>query len=245
MRALFVVLLLGNLTLLGWILVRPHFGQGNAPTTLAPVPQAEVQGPTPSDSPAVNVAANEGGGGTQGDVPLAEAGALAGDRPANDEGIGSAQKTICEKLGPFIEAGLGQGILQQLESSGVSGEISELDVPAPSDYWVYFPPLPSRRAAMNQLAEFQARKIDSFVITQGALINGVSLGLFTKKASALELVRSMDALGYPARIQEVFRSRREFWINVEYAADGESRQELWSDLEAQFPLMQRQIVSCR
>lgn len=243
MRALFVVLLLGNLTLVSWILVRSYLDPNDVLPASASTASADVQSPEPSHAVEISTIADEGSQLAPG--AASPAAFSQEDTPANGEVGRSDSKTICEKLGPFIEAGPGQGILKQLESGGVSGRISELDVPAPSDYWVYFPPLPSRRDAMNQLAEFQRRDIDSFVITQGALVNGVSLGLFTQEASARDLVTRMSLLGFPANIQEVYRSRREFWINVEYADDGESRQALWAGLEGQFPLMQRRVEPCK
>lgn len=244
MRALFLVLLLGNLTLMGWIVARSYLGQGSASPHPASVSAPSLKPGMPESSYASGDSLAVG----QGPEKPADASISPrepGQPPTQDQTNAPPTKTVCEVLGPFVESGLGEGILQQLESSGVSGEISELDVPAPSDYWVYFPPLPSRRAAMSQLAEFQRKKIDSFVITQGALVNGVSLGLFTKRVSADELVRRMGGLGYPARIQEVYRSRREFWINVKYADDGEPRTDLWSSLEAKFPLMQRRVEPCK
>lgn len=243
MRALFIVLVLGNLTLLGWILARGYFEQDQNTEISALVsptdPGLESLGSERSTdqseadgSSVENVAAVRSG--------PAQKSASATDAAGNSQSVPGK----CEIIGPFVESGPGEGVLEELEAHGLAGQISELDVPAPSDYWVYYPPLSSRRAALNQLAELQKRKIDSFVITQGTLINGISLGLFTKRSSALELVTRMQALGYPAKIQEVFRSRREFWISVEYAADALSQEKLWKRLEARFPLMQRRGQQC-
>lgn len=239
MRTLFIVLLLGNLVLLGWILTQTGAFKefvspaGESSVELASAAELAEDDGAAEKSVSESLATDESSidADENPDVP----GMVAPPRPAR----------VCEVLGPFIDAGLGAGLLKELGAAGVQGETFETDVPAPSDYWVYFPPLQTRRAAMRQLAEFQNRGIDSFVITQGSLVNGVSLGLFTKKVSADELVKRMEVLGYPARIQEVYRSRKEFWIRTEYAGDRDDKTDLWRNIESRFPLMKRREEACK
>lgn len=247
MRTLFVVLLLGNLALAGWIFSQTPFAQDFLGAGDDQVSRKDMV--ADSKPPATSALASKQAPEAQDSRRPADAGDEVEEPPgsAGARAASMSDARICELLGPFVDEGQGEGILAKLRQTGVEAEISGMDVPGPSDYWVYHPPLSSRRAALRKLAEFQSKGIDSFVITQGALVNGVSLGLFTQKRSADDLVSQIQRLGYPAQIQEVYRSRREFWIEANYlpGGDGNARAALWQELEASHPLMQRKQNACK
>ena len=73
----------------------------------------------------------------------------------------------------------------------IQAEIRSVDAAAGLDYWVYLAPLASRQASLRQLKELQARKIDSYIITQGDLANGISLGIFPRSDSVKPLLRAI------------------------------------------------------
>ncbi len=103
-------------------------------------------------------------------------------------------------------------MLARLVSLGMAGQIREISVDTDPEYWVYVPPLSSRMMAVRKLKQLQSRNIDSFVITQGDLVNGISLGLFSKKSSSDRLLRKMAKLKIPVETSEILRGDKELYV---------------------------------
>ncbi|VFS74872.1 sporulation protein [Pseudomonas aeruginosa] len=113
------------------------------------------------------------------------------------------------------------------------------------DYWVYLPPLASREAALRQLKELQARNIDSYLIGEGVLANGISLGMFSARDSAESAQARLKTAGYEAELKELPRGQRDFWVRV---APGSRRlvdEQLLQELARDFKGLQHQIMSCK
>lgn len=88
------------------------------------------------------------------------------------------EAAVCLYLGSFEEESRARVVEQRLLSLDIQAEVRSVDAAAGVEYWVYLPPLASRQASLRQLRELQARRIDSYIITQGELANGISLGIF-------------------------------------------------------------------
>ncbi|MFU7351981.1 SPOR domain-containing protein [Pseudomonas paraeruginosa] len=113
------------------------------------------------------------------------------------------------------------------------------------DYWVYLPPLASREAALRQLKELQARNIDSYLIGEGALANGVSLGMFSARDSAESAQARLKTAGYEAELKELPRGQRDFWVRVAPASRRLVDEQLLQELARDFKGLQHQIMSCK
>src|SRR5690606_27178288 len=111
------------------------------------------------------------------------------------------------------------------------------------DYWVYLPPLADRNAAIDVLRELQQiRKIDSFLISQGPLANGISLGLFKNRDAAVSLQEQRIAEGLDARLIEVERNATEVWVLISGDLNEAAAQKVNELLvSAKFPGERRQI----
>lgn len=245
MRTAFIVLALFNVVLIGWFIVGERAVEATDGSQSLEVPEGPeiriiAENGDPETGGGVGLESTVGGQGESGDAskqlnPLA---------PSGTSGAAQSEQLACELLGPFIEARLGNAVLGRVRDQGYVAEILSREVRGTSDYWVYYAPLATRKEALRQLKEFQARNIDSYVITQGELVNGISLGLFTQRASAEGLRGRMTELGYQVEIQEVSRSHQEFWVSLVYPEAAPPGGELWGRLMADFPLMQRRATSC-
>lgn len=72
---------------------------------------------------------------------------------------------------------------------------------APTSYLVYLPPADSLAEAQQRVAALRRAGVDDvFLMPEGALRLGISLGLFTREAGAREVAARLLALGYDARI---------------------------------------------
>lgn len=131
----------------------------------------------------------------------------------------AAQKNheqLCYVAGPYADEIDARHLLARVDAVGLTGSIKTLEVTTdtPAEYWVHVPPRSGREEALRVLKELQKRNFDSYIITQGELAEGVSLGLFRKKDSALSLQKEVSAAGIPVAIKVVNESSREFWVEV-------------------------------
>ena len=126
----------------------------------------------------------------------------------------AAQNNQCLVVGPFDSPGKADEMQQHLFSLGVTSRERSDNEASRYDYWVHIPPLAGRDAAIRLLRELQGQGIDSFVITQGELANGISLGLFSKEASANKVSSRLLAAGYETRIKRLARQAQTYWLEL-------------------------------
>lgn len=113
-----------------------------------------------------------------------------------------------------------------------------------SDHWVYIPPLASRQASLRQLRELQARGVDSYLITEGEMANGILLGVFPRLDAAVSVADKLRASGYAPQLRELPRIYQEYWVRVaekdQRLVDGAVVQRLQAD----FSDLKHQLISC-
>lgn len=131
-----------------------------------------------------------------------------------DEVVVEGGRPLCKMIGPFAKLLQAEYTVEHLSALEVAAEIKIVDVPAESDYWVYRQPLASRREAMVLLRELQVKGVDSYVFTKGELSNGISFGLFSRKASAVRRQEEVRILGYESAIHEQKKFNQETWVVV-------------------------------
>ena len=120
----------------------------------------------------------------------------------------------CLFVGPFASAKQADQVQQRLFSLGIASRERSDTQNLTYDYWVHIPPLSGREAAIRLLRELQGQEIDSFVITQGELANGISLGLFSKEAPANKVSSRLLQAGYETRIKKLARQPQTFWLEL-------------------------------
>ena len=120
---------------------------------------------------------------------------------------------LCLMVGPWETEVDAQKFLALLRSKVVESRIITNEIKREPDYWVYLPPFESRNAAIRKLRELQQDyKVDSYLISQGPLANGISLGLFKNIEMASEVQKERMQQGIAAKLAEVERTMSEFWV---------------------------------
>lgn len=134
---------------------------------------------------------------------------------------GTAERTSADHaaaknilLGGFVQQEVAEELRQRLLSLGVAGRLVSKEVKTGEEYWVYMSPLSSKAATLRLLKELQARKIDGFLITQGELANGISLGIFQFENSAQAVLDRLELAGYQAQIKKISRQQSSYWFEV-------------------------------
>jgi hypothetical protein len=126
----------------------------------------------------------------------------------------SVQSSTCLFLGGFEREVVAREVEQRLLSTDIKAEVEIADAASGLDFWVYLAPLASRQASLRQLKELQARKIDSFIISEGDLVNGISLGIFPRNDSAQSVMQRLREAGYEPLLRELARAHRNYWVKV-------------------------------
>jgi cell division septation protein DedD len=156
----------------------------------------------------------------------------------------SVQDSACLFLGGFEREDVARAVEQRLLGTDIKAEIESIDVAAALDFWVYLAPLASREASLRQLKELQARKIDSYIISQGDLVNGISLGIFPRRDSAQSVMQRLREVGYEPLLRELARTHRSYWVRVAPQSRGLLSDDLLGRLAGDFLGLEHQLRPC-
>lgn len=131
-----------------------------------------------------------------------------------------ARAQLCYNAGPFNDEQDAKNLLARANALSFTGHLNSITTVAdkPAEYWVYVTPRVSRAEALRTLRELQQRKLDSYIITQGELAEGVSLGLFRNKESAYSLQKQVRNYGLPAEVRVINDSVNEYWVEIKESA---------------------------
>lgn len=150
----------------------------------------------------------------------------------------------CLYLGAFEQRAEAEVVEQRLISLDISSEVRSVDAQSGTDYWVYIAPLGSRDASLRQLKELQARNIDSYLISQGELKNGISLGIFPRKDSAESVMQRLNDVGYESSLRELPRAHRDYWVRIAPQSRRLADDSLLQKLAFDFNGLQHQLMPC-
>lgn len=167
--------------------------------------------------------------------------------PSVPEGEGhpaSESHARCLVLGGFEAAERARQLEQRLLSLDIAVRVVATEASFGSDHWVYIPPLASRQASLRQLRELQARGIDSYLITEGELVNGILLGVFPRQDSALSVAERLRAAGYEPQVRELPRIYQEYWVRVAAKSQRLVDDDMLTRLAGDFPDLKHQLISC-
>lgn len=153
-------------------------------------------------------------------------------------------EAVCLFLGSFELMADASAVEQRLLSLDIQSRVQSMDAAAGVDYWVYLPPLASRQASLRQLRELQARKIDSYIITQGDLANGISLGIFPRSDSAQSVMQRLRDAGYEPSLRELTRAHRSFWVRVSPQSRRLADDSVLQRLAFDFKGLEQQLMPC-
>lgn len=139
---------------------------------------------------------------------------------------------VCHMIGPFKEKISAHQVRDRLKAIDIDVVTYQLKISEKPDFWVHLGPMRSRREALDVLRELQGKKIDSFLITEGELVNGISLGFFTKEELAQAVQRQRREQGYDAKVRQVPRFSQQLWEVLDGDQYNKFSDALWQKLKA-------------
>lgn len=212
-RALIVLLVILNLGVAAWWLLRPAPPAPVAPVQDASVPRLRLvsEAPLPargaSASPAVAVP--EPTSQTVADEMSAAA------TPVAD----TAAPEACFTAGPFADAATSAAARTALQTRGASAN-ERVDTATRGGTWsVSMPPQADRAAAQALGGRIAAAGFtDYYVVSGGAQANAIALGRFGNEAAAQRHRAALEAAGFAAQVQPPPNARPRHWLDVRAAA---------------------------
>ncbi|OZG70926.1 hypothetical protein BTA51_24145 [Hahella sp. CCB-MM4] len=167
------------------------------------------------------------------------------DGSSADKGVKSNVEALCFLIGPLEEEVEAEELRKGLLLEQVETRLHKNTLQLAPEYWVYLRPLESRKAAIIRLKELQVRKIDSYLIAQGELRNGISLGLFRNIDSAKLLQKQRIRQGFQAEMKELPREKLEYWLVSEDEANMQLMGRINSVLGSQKNNVEARQIFCK
>lgn len=225
MRWIFFTLAFLNLLTFAWGLVAtsvPEEARASRPSLAEPDPYSDVpeilllsEALADAGLPAKTNNAEAGGaGGRSVEAIMSRNEASAGvDGEHLGEGVVADNgRALCELVGPFEDKVVAATFVERLEAIEIKSTVRDVELPAGPGYWVYLAPEENRKLALRRLNELQVKGVDSYVIPRGELENGISLGVFSKKALSDARIKEMAAIGLSPKVEIIERTYRELWV---------------------------------
>lgn len=152
----------------------------------------------------------------------------------------AAPVRICQTIGPFLARRDAERLVGQLAEAGPQAVIRVSQMQQPNGYWVYLPEM-ERNAARRTVRELQARGVEDYYLGRQ---NVISLGLFSDRRTAEARMREIAAMGYEPKVEERFKSRDMYWVDLEEQEPDRLSDERWQVLLGPLADIRRQSVSC-
>ena len=147
-------------------------------------------------------------------------------------------EALCWAVGPYLIEVDAKNMHARLLALDISARLENKAVVVKKEFWVYLEPLANKKMALRKLKELQKRGVDSFVITEGELANGISLGLFAQKESVDRLLKKLAKKKLVPKVKPLERKRNQHWvvapINKRSVIDEKTRQRLLEGKEKQW-----------
>lgn len=151
-----------------------------------------------------------------------------------------APQPRCQTVGPFFDKGKVEKITRLLAKQGFQPRLRNSNAQAPAGYWVYLPAMEAD-AARAIVADLDEQGMKDYYIGKDYVI---SLGIFSDQAKAVTRRDRIADMGYPARLDQRYRTRKVYWLDVEETGQPLQVNPVWLKLLQENPKIAAQQVSC-
>jgi len=162
---------------------------------------------------------------------------------ANSAGAASVTP-VCWVLGPFDDSRQADRGLTLLTARGIKGRTQQRKGRMLAGYRVQLPGQGSKAAAQRTLLALRGRGVRDVAILEEKGLYYVSLGFFSKPASADTRSAEVRKLGYKSLIEEVYRVCSAYWLDLYPVTDKVGLDEVWEELTSAYPELERKTLNC-
>lgn len=137
---------------------------------------------------------------------------------------------FCTMIGPYSQLLQAEYAVERLVSLGAVAHITPIEIKEGESYWVYLRPEVSENEALRRLYELQKKNIESHVITKGELTNGISFGRFADYVDAEARSNEIKKQGYEVDIKMLPKTIYETWVVIDAGFAEKIDEAVWVDL---------------
>ena len=137
---------------------------------------------------------------------------------------------FCTMIGPYSQLLQAEYAVERLVALGAAAHITPVEIKEGESYWVFLRPEVSEKEALRRLYELQKKNIESHVITKGELTNGISFGRFADYIDAEARSNEIKQQGYEVDIKMLPKMIHETWVVIEAGFAEKIDETVWVDL---------------
>ncbi len=142
----------------------------------------------------------------------------------------------CYSVGPFLLISDIKGVTQLFGRAAISTKERSEALRKQVGYWVYIPPLANLQLAKGALQQMKQNDIsDAMIISEGTKANAISAGVYKTEALGKERQNSLAQLGYEAKVEPLFRTQPQYWLDLELMNATQLPDRLWREVTAGYP----------
>ncbi len=146
----------------------------------------------------------------------------------------------CHTIGPFAQKQTATKLAKSLTERNAITAMRQSEIQEPAGFWVYLPAM-KRERADEIVDSLVANKIEDYFV--GAQ-NFISLGIYSVRETAQERFEQISALGYSPKLEQRFKVREVFWLDVEEPEPPLLAEQEWTAMLAENPGVRRQNLAC-
>lgn len=151
----------------------------------------------------------------------------------------------CYSVGPFLLISDVKGIAQLFGRSAISTQERSEALRKQVGYWAYLPPAVSGQLAQGVLRQLINNDVsDAVIISEGTKANAISVGVYKTEVLAKERQSFLAQLGYEAKIEPLFRTQPQYWLDLELMNITQLPEKLWSEITAGYPKIKQMRRKC-
>ncbi|WP_062058651.1 SPOR domain-containing protein [Cellvibrio sp. OA-2007] len=231
MRAIFILLIVGNIAFFGY-----HYFFMVEKEVVAGVQVGAARGSAGEGLQLLSEVVDPKGARARVKETRVIEGAVASDSSSGAE--------LCTMIGPYGQLLQAEYAVERLVALGAPAHIIPIEIKEGEIYWVFLKPEVSEKEALRRLYELQKKNIESYVITKGELTNGISFGRFADYGEAEARSAEIKQQGYEVYIKMLPKMIQETWVVIDAGFAEKIDETVWSGLLMQESNLEKRQNFC-
>jgi cell division protein FtsN len=151
----------------------------------------------------------------------------------------------CYRVGPLLLIGDLRSVASQFRSKDITVRERSEVIRKQAGYWVYIPPLETQEQARDTLYRIKEHDLkDALIISEGSKANAISIGVYKTKEQGEEQRSSLDKLGFKARVEPLYRTQAQYWLDLELLHSTQIPAGVWAKVSAGYPNVEQLRRKC-
>lgn len=165
--------------------------------------------------------------------------------PLSPQPLSTSSAMACYSVGPFLLMSDIKAVSQLFELADINTQERAEALRKQVGYWVYVPPMASLQEARVALRQMKDNDVDdALIISEGSKANAISLGVFKTEELGMVRKNSITKLGYQSKVEPLFRTQPQYWLDMELAKSTRVPDKLWREVVAGYPNIKQLRRKC-